>query len=94
MGSRIHFINVTLVEATNMEAEKNPILYANPDGVSEAAEGQASDNPTNKQRFANALIKDQWRMLNWVNSDTEVRIYVDGQEQVKLLMQEAQPKTE
>lgn len=70
-----------IVMGTKASWNKQFVMYAKPGGTEGAIEAQTADNATNQQRFANALEKDHWRMLTWVNSDTEAKFYVDGQAQ-------------
>ncbi len=70
-----------IVLGTKAAWNKQLVMYAKPGGAEGALEAQTADNGTNQQRFANALVKDQWRMLTWVNSDTDMKFYIDGQAQ-------------
>ncbi len=70
-----------IVMGTKAAWNKQLVMYAKPGGAEGAVEAQIADNATNQQRFANALVKDHWRMLTWVNSDTDMKFYVDGQAQ-------------
>ena len=79
-----------VVLGTKAKWDKQLVMYANPGGASGALEAQSpiipvpagKDDPKiNEHRFQNALIKGQWRMLTWVNSDTGMKFYIDGQEQ-------------
>ncbi len=60
---------------------KELALYAAPTGKTNAVEAQregATPADFRKSTFDNQLFIDKWTMLTWVNTETEMTLYVDG----------------
>lgn len=67
-----------IVLGTKAQWNKQFVMYAYPAKEAGALEAQTADNGLNQQRFAGALIKDQWRMITFVNKEDSAEFYIDG----------------